>query len=216
MMKWAIDCFIVRCSDILLTINFANKIKTMLNKKALQFGLILGGIIIILSLLIYFMGVEIMTNWWLGIGFGLLILGLYIFFSLSLKKTSSLEKISYWQAFFAIMIMSVIAGVMNSGYQRTINYLDPHLMENIENATIQKTTAWMEKFKAPQDKIDQTIDDMQAKFEAAKNITIVGMIKDIFFTLLWYSVFGFIMAIFVRKTPPLFPESGVQQPAQNS
>jgi len=181
----------------------------MLNKKALQFGLMLGGISILLFVLIYLMGIEFMTNWWLGIGLGLMILGLYIFFSLRLKNTSGIDQISYWQAFLAILIMSAITGLMNAGYQRTINYLDPHLMENIQNATIQKTSAMMEKFGAPQEKIDQTIDNMQEKFEDAKNVTVAGMVKDTLFTLLWYSVFGLIMAIFVRKTPPLFPESGV-------
>ncbi|MFI5164220.1 MAG: DUF4199 domain-containing protein [Bacteroidia bacterium] len=186
----------------------------MLNKKALQHGLMLGGSGIVLSLIIYFMGVEVMTNWWVGIGLLVVILGLYIFFSLRLKKASGLERISYWQAFFAIMIMSVIAGLLNAGYQRTINYLDPHLIENIENATIQKTTAFMEKFGAPQEKIDQTIDDMQVKFEQAKNITFMGVVKDMLIALFTYSVFAFIMAIFVRRSPPVFPEGGNQQAAQ--
>lgn len=188
----------------------------MLNKKALQFGLMLGGLSILLSLLIYFMGVEVITNWWVGISLGLVILGLSIFFSLRLKKISGLERISYWQAFFAIIIMSVIAGILNAGYQRAINYLDPHLLENIENASIQKTTAMMEKFGTPQERIDQTIDDMQIRFEEAKNVTVAAMAKTILFTLLWYAVFGFIMAIFVRKIPPLFSENGDQSPAQNS
>ena len=185
----------------------------MLNKKALQLGLMLGGISILLSILLYLMGVGIMTNWYVGIAFGLVILALYIIFSLRLKKTPGLDHISYWQAFFAIVIMVVIPGILNAGYQRTINYLDPHLMENIENATIQKTTSFMESFGAPQDKIDKTIDDMQAKFEEAKNVTPAGMVKDICKSLAMYAVFGFIMAIFVRKSPPVFPESGNQQPA---
>src|ERR1051326_5369858 len=118
----------------------------MLNKKAIQFGFMLGGASILLSLLVYFMGVEIMTNWGVSIALGLSILGLYIFFSLRLKKVSGLERISYWQAFFALLIMSVNSGLLNAAYQRTMNYLDPHLIENIQNATIQKTVAMMEKF----------------------------------------------------------------------
>ena len=190
-----------------------SKLKTMLNKKAFQFGLMLGGISILLSVILYCMGVEVMTNWWVGIGLGLIILGLYIFFALRLKKASGLEVITYWQAFFAVVIISVIAGLLNALYQRAINMLDPHLMENIQNATIQKTTSFMEKFGAPQEKIDQTVDDMMAKFEEAKSVTFASMAKSICYSLLGYAVFAFIMAIFVRKSPPVFPESETQQAA---
>ena len=218
-MKWAIDCFIVRCSDILLTINFADKIKTMLNKKALQFGLVLGGISILLSVIIYFLFVGFQTNWKLafslGIIGGLVGLGFKIFFSIRLKKASGLELITYWQAFFAIVIISVVSGIISSGYEITANHINPNLLENVHNATIQTTTSSMEYFGAPQEKIDAKIDEMIQGFEEEKNISLFGILKGILKSLVWYAIFGFIMAIFVRKTPPLFPESGVQQPAQN-
>ena len=184
----------------------------MLNKQAFQFGLMLGGIGIVLSLIIYFMGVGVMVNWGVAIGLGLAILGLYIFFALRLKKTPGLDTITYWQAFFALMIMAILGGILNSGYQHTINYFDPHLIENIQTATMQKTISFMEGMGAPQEKIDQAIDDMNAKFEEAKNVTVGGMVKSICYSLIWYAVFAFIMAIFVRKSLRVFPGSETQQP----
>lgn len=179
----------------------------MLNKKAVQLGLMLGGAIVLISLIVYFMGVEIMTNWWVAITLGVLSLALQVFFSLRLKKTPGVEVITYWQAFFAILIISLVSGALYFGYERTINFLDPHLIENIQNATIQKTVAFMERFDTPQEKIDQTIDDMMQKFEEAKNATVAGMLKQFCMSLAWYAVIAFILAIFVRKSPPVFPKT---------
>lgn len=184
----------------------------MLNKKALQLGLVLGGLSILIYLLIYFMGVEAMSTWWVFVTAWLVVLAVKIFFSLRLKKTPGVERISYWQAFFAVIIIFVVSGILTFGYERTVNYLDPHLMENIQNASIVKTIAMMEGFGAPQEKIDQTIDDMMERFEDAKNVTFTGMVKDMSLALALYAAIAFIMAIFVRKSPSLFPESSSQQP----
>ncbi|MEW6470073.1 MAG: DUF4199 domain-containing protein [Bacteroidota bacterium] len=176
-----------------------------LYKKALETGVILALAGIAFFVLLYVLGVEYTAKWWVGILIFVIMITLDVLLALRMKKKSGMQVITYWQAFFAVVIMMAVGTVLSSGFQTLMTrVIDPDYQENMKNAVIKNTVEFMENMGVPQEEIDKTIDDMIKGFDEQRDLTPAAVLKGIFFSLIWFAVFGFIMAIFVRKKPPLF------------
>jgi hypothetical protein len=181
-----------------------------MNKKAAEFGFIGGLICVSINVFAYVMGIEFMTSWTYGFSLLAVYLGLDIFFSLRLKRVP-LEEVSYGQAFGAIMIYLLTAGLISTLYRAILyNLIDPELALKEYDARIQSMITFMEGMGAPQEQIDKALED--AKFSPS-HYTAGGLFVGFLFTTVWYSIFAAIMAIFVRKQKPLF-NSSLDTPVQ--
>jgi len=176
-----------------------------LYKTALESGVLLALIGIGLFVLLYLIGVEFITKWWVGILILLVMLVIDVFLALRIKKKSGMKVISYWQAFFAVVIMMAVGAYVSSGFQYLMTkVIDPEYNENLKNATIKNTIEFMENVGAPQDQIDETIDGMLVSFESQQNFSVTQFLLGIVYSFIWFAVFAFIMAIWVRKKVPIF------------
>ena len=82
--------------------------------------------------------------------------------------------------------------------------IDPEYNENLKNATIKNTIEFMENVGAPQEQIDETIDGMLVSFERQQDFSLTQFLLGIGYSFIWFAVFAFIMAIWVRKKVPIF------------
>lgn len=176
-----------------------------LYKKAAEIGIICGFAGIAIGVLVYLAGVETTAKWWMGILIFVAMIVLYVLFALQIKKKAGMKVISYWQAFFAVMILMAVSSVMYNGFNLLLTrVIDKDYNENMKNAVIQNTAQFMQDMGTPQEQIDQTIDEMIKGFDEQKNVTPKGIIVGLIYSIIWFAVFSFIMAIFVRKKQPVF------------
>lgn len=103
-------------------------------------------------------------------------------------------KDAFQAIFIAILISSIISSVWGFVYAR---YVDPELTDKIKAGTL----GLMERFKAPQDKLDEA----SAKFDeqVKSSLNFGNMLYAFAKGLILQSIFGFICAAVVRRNPPV-------------
>ena len=174
---------------------------TNLRDFILQSGLVLGVTLGILILAAYFMGVETMVSWWvslLNIG---LVIGCPVYFAVNWKKRCG-GYIEFKNAFLIIFLIFSIGTFLSTLFNITLyTVIDPGLPEAIFNAAIEKSTAMMQRFGAPDDKIDEVIEKMQnnkGDFSAA------SMMKGYFGYLMAGIIIALIGAGIIKKNKSVF------------
>jgi len=184
----------------------------MLNKKAAELGVIGGLVAIAYSVITYFLGVAFMVSW---TGFFLSIvvyLTLDITLTLRLKKLE-LERISYGQAFLSVIIYMGIGGLLTLIFGIVLTkIIDPDLPQKIFDASVVFTRSFMEWMGAKQEQIDKSIDKM--KFDP-NDYSYLKMTLQYLYRYVLYIIFALIMAIFIKRTPPLFDTRPLDQTPSN-
>ena len=110
-----------------------------LKKSAMNYGLLLGGILALMTTLMYVMNVELFTKWWVGILSMLLVIILGV---ISVAKAKGLLNgfISFKEAFTAYFI-TVAIGYLISTFVGILIFtvIDPDLATFIQERTIEIT-----------------------------------------------------------------------------
>ena len=184
----------------------------ILNKKAAEFGVITGLCSIAYSTISYFVGMEYMISWTSIIISLLLFLTLDIVLTLRLKKLP-LESITYGQAFAGVIIYMGVAGLLNTVFGVILfKVIDTDLPLKTHDASVQFTMNFMQSMGAPQEKIDEAIDNM--KFNP-DDYTYIKMLIGYLTRYIYYAIFALIMAIFIKRSPPLFDARPLDQTISN-
>ena len=180
----------------------------ILNKKLLEFGVLLGLISIGIGVLYYSLGIEFMIKWWVGLINLAVSIFLICFFALRYRKSIG-GYMNYWNAFFALVIILTISGVISTIYNMILfHVIDPELPVKMHDAILQTTVQWMEDFKVPQSEIDKVIDKMQSQ----QNQYSVGrQLIGIIWVILGSAIISFIIAAFVKKSRPIMDETPLDQ-----
>src|SRR5688572_6529670 len=128
---------------------------------ALKHGLIVGGIVVILTILAYATSLSFMGSFkFLGCVF-LLYIGYVIYAGISYRNSTG-RYISYGKAFIHGFIVLATAGVVNFIFSIVLyDFIDPELPTKLSEAIILNTEDTMRSFGAPEDQIDKTIDEMR-------------------------------------------------------
>ncbi len=101
------------------------------------------------------------------------------------------------EAFRAIFIVILISTAISTVYGIIYTkFIDPDVMIRIKTMTLE----FMEKFHAPQDKLDDTAKQMDE--QSANGLKPGTILYQFFKTIIWYSIFGFIVAAIVSKKKP--------------
>jgi hypothetical protein len=153
--------------------------------------------------LCYALGAEFMATIWIGIVIILLILGLYVFLAVRIGKEHP-GNLSFQQAFVKIVLMCMLAGLLSCVFNILLfNVIDTGFPQKMQEAVILKTTAFMERFNAPEEKIDETIEKLR---NTENRYSTLALIKGYFFSLLMYAAFAAIVALILKRNKPLFDE----------
>jgi len=163
---------------------------------ALKFGLILGMVSAIFTLLLYVIDPTLMVNMWMLLLL-LVFIGLVVYGGISYRKEIGGYidfGPAYIHGFTVLVIMGIIGLAMNL---LMYNVVDPNLKDTLTEATIEQTRSMMERFGAPEDSIDEALENAQADTE--DRFSNMGLIKSFLYGIIAYAVIALITALIVRR-----------------
>lgn len=172
-----------------------------MNNNAVKNGLILGGINILILFLIYIVDITMIADWKVGGLWFLFSLGLNFAFAFQLRKDAGGFMV-FKQAFISIFVMLAVATVLSLVFKILLyNVIDTGIPEQIREASITQIESIFEAMG---------VDDDEAMSEALTKIEeqdfsmgISNITTELFVGLGMSAFFALIIALFVKKNPPL-------------
>jgi hypothetical protein len=165
---------------------------------ATNYGLYLGVTLALITVLTYAVQLELLSNMWLGIAILVVIIAFGIV-SVAKVKQAQNGFASFKESFTSFFITVLIGFLISTVVSFLIfNVVDPEAAETLKQKTIEQTVEMMEGFNAPVESIDQTVENM----ESQNQFGIAGMLKNLAFQLVLFSIIGLIVAAAMKKNNP--------------
>jgi uncharacterized membrane protein YvlD (DUF360 family) len=101
-------------------------------------------------------------------------------------------KDAFQAIFIAILISTAISSIWGLVYAK---YIDPEIGQKLKAGTL----AFMEKFNVPQDKLDEASRSLDEQLQESMRFS--AILYSYAKSLIVYSIFGFICALIVRRSP---------------
>jgi uncharacterized membrane protein (UPF0182 family) len=175
-----------------------------LNKTAITNGLIIGVISSLLGILTYYVAPSLMGSSAYGIGLLLVSLGLYIYFTLDLRKKIG----GYWDfrnSLKGIFLMAFIAGLLGMVINLIFyKFIEPGAFEKISGYIADGVTKTLEAFNMDQDKIDEAVAKQVEAMKAQFDPTLKDLAKNFGIAILVQFIMSLIFAAIFKKRQPVF------------
>ena len=170
---------------------------------SLKWGLIIGGINLVITLLMYLIDVSLMTS--------IPISGLLFVINISLVVYAGIvyrRSIGGYVEFKTMLITIFLIFLVSSGvgtiFQIALYGMDPELKEQVIEAGLESTENILDFFGTPPDMADEQLEEAEADLE--ESLTTVGMIK----SWAWGWIVAFILALIIaailKKNKPVFEQ----------
>ncbi|PCI03805.1 MAG: hypothetical protein COB81_03200 [Flavobacteriaceae bacterium] len=172
--------------------------KEIIKKTGINFGLIFGFILSLITLYAFVIDASIFGNMWIMlIPFAVLIvLGLL---AIGTAKKGLNGYISFKEAFTTFFVMialgTLIATIVNI---LIFNVVAPEFKETVKEIQITKTTEMMESFNVPYEQIDEAIE----KLKEDDQFSIPKQMLSYVMGLAIYSIFGLLLALILKRNNP--------------
>jgi hypothetical protein len=164
---------------------------------ALKWGLIVGVIGAILTLLLYVMGPEYMVKWWVGLISLALFIGLVIYGGITYRNEIG-GYMDFGPAFMHGFITLAIAGIVGTIFNLVLyTVVDPNLPEALTEATVEQAMSMAEGFGAPAEALEEAAEN--ARTQAEGQFSATGLVKQYFIGLIIYAVLALITGLIVRR-----------------
>lgn len=167
-------------------------------QSALQYGYILGGILSLITVLMYALNPELFTKWWMGIITLLIVIAVGI---VSTGKAKGLLGgfISFKEAFSAYFI-TIAVGLAISTVVSILLFtvVDPDLAAYINERAIEMTREFMERFNTPEAEMEKAL----AEMEGVDNFSAINQVKSYFMRLVGFAVLGLLVALILKQKDP--------------
>ena len=173
---------------------------TLMNH-AIRWGLIVAGVSITMTILLYIIDYSLMVQ--LKVLFSLLAiyLGITIYAGIEYRKSVG-GFLPYGKAFQHGYLVLILSGLIATLFAAILyNVIDPELPQKLTDASIENTREMMENFGAPDDAIDKAIED--ARERTAKQFTLGGQALGYLTILVASAIMALISALIVRKNEPV-------------
>ena len=174
------------------------------NQLAINNGLFIGGISIILGILVYYVSPQLLASFGFGIFITLISLGLYILFTIDLRKKVG----GFWsfrEALKGIFLMSFIAGLVSIVINFVFyKFIEPGAYEKISEIVIQNLSTTYEKLGMDQATIDKKIPEILEKMKAQFDPSFTDILKNLGIAVLIQFVMSLIFAAIFKKEQPIF------------
>jgi energy-coupling factor transporter transmembrane protein EcfT len=164
---------------------------------AVKFGLILGMVSAIITVLAYVIDPTYLANMWFGFTMLFLFFGLVIYGGISYRKEIGGFMDfgpAYVHGFVVFVMIGIIGLVMNMLMH---NVIDPNLKETLIESSTEQATSMMEGFGLSGDALDEAMEKQRESME--DQFSNGGMVKGFFISLLVYAVIALITGLIVRK-----------------
>ena len=190
--------------------------KAIIGKLAVQYGLLIGGITIVLAIVFRIVDPLMQfTNLWVQLFGGVLGIALVVIFGLEIRKRID----GYWtfgEAFRALMTMSVFITIIIILYNFVLfKFIDPDMPTKINDATETVTAERLAKMNMDQDKIDEVTKmfhngEFKAKLEPTLKNEAIGFC----YSILFYIVINLIVSACIKKKKALNPLDSAIDPTE--
>jgi hypothetical protein len=165
-----------------------------INQIVWQHGGMAALISVILSLVAYILGVELLLGWQLGLAQVALILTTMIVVSRAIRLDEG-GYISYWRVFQHIMLSLLCILCASSLFNFVLfNLINPELVDVVVDISLEKVEVMMISFGLEGDLLQETLSETEKEIRNGYSLT--GSIKGIVFS----SIFGGIIALIVSAT----------------
>lgn len=175
-----------------------------LNKSAINNGVVLGVISMVLGILIFYVAPSLFGNAIFGIGNIVLLLVLYIVFTIDLRKKIG----GFWNfkdAFKGIFLMAFIAGLVVAIFNYVFyNFIEPNGFQQIAGFVEEGTTSMLENMGMDQSAIDEQVEKQVEAMRAQFNPTGFEFFKNLGIQILIQVVMSLIFAAIFKKEAPVF------------
>ena len=160
-------------------------------------GLVLGLILSVITVLMYALNLDLFTKWWVGIILFLLALGLGVYSAIKFKQQQGF--LTFKQGFSAYFITVAVGSFISTLIGIVIfTFVDPEAATYLNEQILIMTKEAMEGFGAPQETIQEALMEAEKK----NNFALVEQLKAFVWRLLFYCIFGLIVALIVKKNNP--------------
>ena len=174
----------------------------MIHPQSYRSGLIAAGISVVWTIIAYLVGIDLFTNWWMGIIIFIVVI-VYLIISLKNIRTDVGGYISFKDAFLNFLVMAVIQiAISQTIYFLLIYVIDPGFGEAIIDASIEKVIGIMEWLGAPDSAIEEALPEIE--IEMAKQTTFIGAVTNTIKGVSFMAVIGLIVAAIIKKNPSPF------------
>jgi len=164
-------------------------------------GLILGGVGVLLTTLLYAIDYTLLVDWKNSILTLVLYCGVSLFLAFNQRKSFG-GYLTYGKAFQMLFIMFAVAGLVSTLYSLLLyNVIDQELPNKLVEATIEKTRTMMEGFNVPDEAVEEAIEDMEESMP--ENFSTYGTLKGYGIFLLVSAIASSLLGLIVRKNEPL-------------
>ncbi len=170
------------------------------NKMALQYGLLLGLIYIVITTAVTIFLPKMILFYSLKFVGYVIYLVLAGLFAGMIRKANG-GYMEFREVFGAIFIMLLVAGLMSFIYNYVyMLYIDTHYMEKVRQSTI----TFMEKLNTPQDKMDEAVKKFDEQVAESKTFHLGKNLLAFLGGLLMDCLFGLIVCAAVKRKKPEF------------
>jgi c-di-AMP phosphodiesterase-like protein len=161
-------------------------------------GLILGMGLAVVTVLIYAVNLDLFTEWWLGIILFLVALGMGTYSAIQVRRQQE-GLLSFKEAFSAYFITIAVGSLISSIIGIVIfTFVDPEAAQYLNEQILILTKETMESFGAPKEVIQEAMVEAEKK----DNFSVMAQLQSYFWRLLFYSIFGLIVALIVKRNNP--------------
>ena len=165
---------------------------------ATNYGLYLGVLMALLTVISYAVNLELLTNMWYGI---FILIAVIVVGIISVAKLKQAQDgfASFTEAFSAYFITIIIGLVISTFVSYLLfNFIDTDAADLLKEKTIEKTVQMMENFNAPSEAIAEAVEGI----EAQNQWSIGNILKGLAGYAVFFSVIGLIVAAAMKKSKP--------------
>ena len=172
---------------------------------AAKHGLVIGLVQILITLLLYLLGTEVMAKFWVSILVFIVTLVLLIISTLRWRRERggiAIFKDAFVFIFFNFLTLTLISTVFNI---LLYNLIDPGLPLELKESVIDSTMGVMESFGAPEDAVDQAIADLDKEF--AGKFSVSSLSLQYLYSLIFGAFISLILGAILKKKPDSIEEA---------
>ena len=175
-----------------------------LNKSAITNGLIIGALSVVIGVVTYYVAPSLMGSTSYGIGLMIVSIGLYIFFTLDLRKKIG----GYWDfktALKGIFLMSFIAGLFSILFNYVFyKFVEPGAFESISGYISEGMSGTLENLGMQQEQIDEAVAKQLETMRGQFDPTLKDLAKNFGIAVLIQFIMSLIFAAIFKKEQPVF------------
>ena len=168
---------------------------TIIKKNAISFGIISGGIGLLVTVLMYVIDLKLFVNMWIGFGmlFVWLVIGIML---LSKCKKEKKGQLSFKEGFTAYFLSALIGIAISTAFNIVLfNFIDTEAREAVTEHLVDFQVSMLEKFNTPSADIQKAAESIRENAQFSLKGQFFGFMQ----ALVGAIVFGLILAAIMKS-----------------